>query len=256
MAISELYSLVLAICTAAAAGLVGSFALMKKMSLAGDVVAHLALPGLGAALLWKINPLIGAAATLFLGALLIWQLEKRSNLQTDTAIGVIFTAALAIGTLLTPEEELIEALFGGFEMIGLTGFLLGLVGVIVTAGVVIVLRNKLILNIFSPELAKSAGINIHVINLIYLLIFALTILIGLQFLGAILVGALIIVPAAIGRELAHTFPQFLTTSALAGVVAVLVGYLLSRIYDLDLGPTVVAVAAALFGLSLLFKKHR
>ncbi|MEK7608071.1 MAG: metal ABC transporter permease [Patescibacteria group bacterium] len=254
MATNELYSLILAILTAGAAGVVGSFALMKKMSLAGDVVAHLALPGLGAALLWKINPLVGAAATLLLGTLLIWQLEKRSSLQTDTSIGVIFTAALAVGALLTPKEELIEALFGGFAKLSLFGFSLGVLGVFAIVATTLALRNRLILNIFSPELAKSAGVSVHLTNLIYLLVFALTILLGLQFLGAILVGALIIVPAAIGRELAKTFPQFLTISAIAGALSVVLGYAISQIYGLDLGPVVVAVSAALFGITLFRKK--
>src|SRR5450756_2169271 len=112
MATSELYSIILALATALAAGIVGSFALMKRMSLAGDVVSHIALPGLGLALLFHINPLVGAAAALMLGTVLIWRLEKEATLTTDVAIGVIFTAALAIGTLVTPSEDLIEALFG------------------------------------------------------------------------------------------------------------------------------------------------
>ena len=112
MSAAENYSLILMLLTALAAGLVGSFALMKRMSLAGDVVSHIALPGLGLALLVHINPLIGAAAALFLGTILIWHLQKGGTLTTDVAIGVIFTAALAIGTLVTPSEDLIEALFG------------------------------------------------------------------------------------------------------------------------------------------------
>ena len=91
---AEIYSIVLMLLTALAAGLVGSFALMKRMSLAGDVVSHIALPGLGLALLFHINPLIGAAAALLLGTLLIWHLQQGSTLTTDVAIGVIFTAAL------------------------------------------------------------------------------------------------------------------------------------------------------------------
>src|SRR5437667_6345642 len=106
--------------TALAAGLVGSFALMKGMSLAGDVVSHIALPGLGLALLFGFNPLTGAAAALFLGTILIWRLQKSSTLTTDVAIGVIFTAALAIGTVLTPSDDLIEALFGGFQSLTVT----------------------------------------------------------------------------------------------------------------------------------------
>ena len=124
MAAPELYSIILASLTALAAGLIGSFALMKRMTLAGDVVSHIALPGLGLALVFHINPLIGAAVTLLLGTLLIWHLQKRATVATDVAIGVIFTAALAIGTLVTPSEDLIEALFGGFQCLTLGSFFL------------------------------------------------------------------------------------------------------------------------------------
>lgn len=245
------YSLLLALLTAFAAGLVGSFALMRRMSLAGDVISHLALPGLGLALLSQINPIVGGAATLLLGILLIAQLEKTSNLATDTAIGVIFTAALAVGSLVTPEHELIEALFGGFAEIHLPGFLLGLLGVIVIVAGIMSLRQKLILAIFSRDLARSAGVNVDRVNLAFLLLFGLTILLGLQFLGALLVGALIIVPAAIGRQLARTFSQFLMLSASAGVLAVGIGFLVADAFALELGPAIVTAAAALFALSLL-----
>src|SRR5690242_18770432 len=108
MTASEIYSIVLILLTALAAGLVGSFTLMKRMSLAGDVVSHIALPGLGLAMLFGFDPLLGAALALFLGTILIWHLQKRAALTTDVAIGVIFTAALAIGTVLTPSDDLIE----------------------------------------------------------------------------------------------------------------------------------------------------
>src|SRR5882762_1371927 len=111
MTAPALYSVILVLLTALAAGLVGSFTLMKRMSLAGDVVSHIALPGLGLAMLFHINPLFGAAASLLVGTILIWHLQKIATMTTDVAIGVIFTAALAIGTMLTPSEDLIEALF-------------------------------------------------------------------------------------------------------------------------------------------------
>jgi ABC-type Mn2+/Zn2+ transport system permease subunit len=85
MTAPAIYSIVLVLLTALAAGLVGSFALMKRMSLAGDVISHIALPGLGLALLLHFNPLFGAAATLFLGTLLIWRLQQGGTLTTDVA---------------------------------------------------------------------------------------------------------------------------------------------------------------------------
>src|SRR5436189_3323546 len=102
MIASAWYSIVLVLLTALAAGLIGSFALMKRMSLAGDVISHIALPGLGIAILLGINPLIGGAVALLFGTLLIWRLESGGKLTTDVAVGVMFTAALAIGTLVTP----------------------------------------------------------------------------------------------------------------------------------------------------------
>ena len=134
MTAAEIYSTALILLTALAAGLVGSFTLMKRMSLAGDVVSHIALPGLGLALLLGFNPLIGAAVALFLGTLLIWHLQKISTLTTEVAIGVIFTAALAIGTVLTPSDDLIEALFGGFQSLNAIWFVGGLVAVSIIVG--------------------------------------------------------------------------------------------------------------------------
>ena len=264
MTAPEVYSTALILLTALAAGLVGSFTLMKRMSLAGDVVSHIALPGLGLALLFGFNPLIGAAAALFVGTLLIWHLQKNSTLTTDVAIGVIFTAALAIGTVLTPSEDLIEALFGGFQSLNAAWFIAGLIAVSIIVGFVLTFRHKLILSLFSPELAAATGINVSRLNLYFLLTFSLTVLLGVRFLGALLVGALIIVPAAIGRQLTHTLTAFLVTSSLASVVSVALGLAISRAYphitighvtlNLALGPAIIGVATVLFLLSLLRKK--
>lgn len=248
---AALFSLVLGLATALVAGLVGSFALMKRMTLAGDVISHLALPGLGLAFVWKINPLVGAAATLGIGIVLINQLQRRSTLATETAIGVVFVAALAIGTLLTPKEDLIEALFGGFGEITLAGFVAGLLGCAVIVVMIRALRHKMILVIFSPDLARSLGIRVHRVELAYLMTFGLAILLGLQFLGALLVGALIIVPAAIGRHLARTLDQFLVISSVASIASVGVGFAVANEWQLALGPTIVGIASAMFGLSLL-----
>jgi len=261
---SELYAIILAALVALAAGLIGSFALMKRMSLAGDVVSHIALPGLGLALVFQINPLVGAAATLLLGTFLIWHLEKSRTVTTDVAIGVIFTAALAIGTVVTPSEDLIEALFGGFQSLTAGSFILGVAAVAGIISFIWSFRHKLILALFSPELASATGINVSRVNLYYLLMFSLTVLLGLRFLGALLVGALIIVPAATGRQLTHTLGAFLSVSSLTSIFSVLAGFAISRYYasimvgpvrfNLSLGPAIISVATLLFLLSLLKKK--
>ena len=252
----QIYSLVLMLLTAGVAGVVGSFALMKRMSLAGDVMSHIALPGLALAILVKVNPLLGGGLALALGAVLIWQMEKHSSISGETAIGVVFTAALAIGVLLLKTEEgLLDALFGGFGSLTFSGFILGLLGVAIVAVTIYYLRHQLLLGLFSPELAEASGVKLSYINLAYLLIFSLTILLGLQFLGAVLAGALIIIPAAVGRQLTHTLGKFLLASAIVSLLSVILGFWLATTYSLTLGPTVVVVSAVLFGLSLFKKKE-
>lgn len=255
MTSGDIYSIILAIAAAINAGLIGSFALMKRMSLAGDVISHVALPGLGLAFLFKINPLIGGAATLFLGTLLIWQLGKKTALPAETTIGVIFAASVATGALITPAEDLIEALFGGFQKPTLPGFLIGLLATFIILVFVFKFKDKLILGLFSSELASATGVNLNRLNLYFLLAFSLTVWTGLQFLGALLVGALIIIPAAIGRQLAHNFGIFLIISSLSSVLSVILGFGVNYFYpNLALGPAIVSISTILFILSLLKKK--
>src|SRR5690349_10612258 len=98
----------LALAMALASGILGSFAVMRKMALASDPISHIALPGLAIALLLNINPLVGAGAALLIGALIIWSLEKKTGISTDVMIGVVFSVSLAIGSLLTPNQEIVE----------------------------------------------------------------------------------------------------------------------------------------------------
>jgi ABC-type Mn2+/Zn2+ transport system permease subunit len=251
MTAAQFFAVFLGLSAALVAGLVGSFALMKRMTLAGDVISHLALPGLGLAFLGHFPPLAGAAATLAIGIVLIHQLQRRSGLIVESAIGVVFVAALAIGTLVTPTEDLIDALFGGFGKINAGGFVLGMTACAAVVATIYLLRHQLILGIFSPDLARSLKIHVDRANFLYLCAFGLTVLLGLQFLGALLVGAMIIVPPAVARRLSTTLDRYLVLSALTSMAAVGLGFAISARWHLALGPTIVAVASLLFAASLL-----
>ena len=75
---------------AVAAGAVGCFALMRRMTLAADALSHVALPGIGLALVLHLNPVIGGVAMLLVGAVLVWGLERRTGISTETVVGVVF----------------------------------------------------------------------------------------------------------------------------------------------------------------------
>jgi zinc transport system permease protein len=244
---------VLALFFSLAAGLVGCIALMKRMLLAGDVISHLALPGLGIAFAFKLNPLMGGAVTLFIGTFLVWQLQRKTGLATEAAIGVIFAAALAIGAAITPSRDLAESLFGQLDRISLNGFLLGLAAVLFVAFSIFLLRDELTLSIFSTDLAAATGVDISRLDLYFLLLFSLTVLVGLRFMGALLASALIIMPSATARQITNRMSNFFLLALAASLVSVAAGFLLNAFVFkfATAGPTIAIVAAALFSLSLL-----
>jgi ABC-type Mn2+/Zn2+ transport system permease subunit len=253
---ATLYPILLGSMAAAAAGLIGAFALMKRTILAGDVMSHIAIPGVGLALIWKLNPIVGGGLTLFLGILLIWRLNAKTELSSEAAIGVLFASSVAIGALLIhSSESLVEALFGGFGSLSMGDVVFGAAAALTIIVVLWLMRNQFIISLFSPELASASGINMNVLNLVFLLLFGLSILSTLRFLGALLVGSLIIIPASAARQLTHSLGAFLTASAIIGVASMLIGFFLSAHYGLDLGPTVVVVAAGFFVLSLFKRKE-
>lgn len=241
---------------AAASGLVGVFALTRRMTLAADALSHVALPGLGVAILLKINPIIGGAAALILGVFLVWWVERRTHITTETVIGVVFSASLAIGSLLIEsDEELLDALFGDLGSISLREGLIGIVVALTIIALLISFKEKFTLAFISSDLAKTMGLNVAKLDLIFLLMFSVTVILGVKFLGALLMGALIIIPAATSRNLARSLNSDLLISLSLSILAVVIGIIASNFYGSNLGPTIITAASILFFLSLFLRKE-
>ena len=244
-------TLLLSVAMAVAAGLVGCFAVMRRMALAADALSHVALPGIGVAMALQIHPLFGAVAMLFFGALLVWALEARTRAATETVIGVVFSAALAVGSLMTSGEDLIDALFGGPGVLSASEVVFGFVAAIGTIFFIITRRNSLIVTLVSPDVARTAGINVSRLNLLYLLMFALTIALGLRYLGVLLMGALIIIPAATAKRLASNLSGMLSVAVAVAVAATVLGTWIATWLHRETGPLIVTVAASAFLASLV-----
>ncbi|HOF50449.1 MAG TPA: metal ABC transporter permease [Candidatus Colwellbacteria bacterium] len=247
--------LILSTIIAAAAGLIGCFALMKKMTLASDAFGHIALPGLGLAILFGINPLVGGAAALLIGAVLIWLVENKTKISSEAIIGVIFSASLAIGSLITPEEHLIEALFGGFQKIDSAEFA---IAALISLGVIaFILKNKekLVISLISQDLAATSNIDVKKLNLYFILFFGLTVILGLRYSGALLMGSLVIVPAAAAKYISRSLKTMLSAAAAISVVSTFSGLLVASKMDLSAGPgpIIVIIASLIFFAGLILK---
>ena len=241
---------------AAAAGLVGAFAVMRRMALASDALSHVALPGIGLALVLRINPVVGGISALLAGVLLVWVLEYRTRIATEAVIGVVFSAALAIGSLLASGEQLIEALFGARAEPGLVETGLGLVAAAAVVAFILRARHRLVIVLVSGDLAHTAGIDVARLDLLFLTAFAVTVALGLRYLGVLLMGSLIIIPATTARYLARSLSGMLAGSALLAALAMAAGVTLARLLRVAPGPLVIAAAAMCFLFAVLLPQRR
>lgn len=247
--------LIVALFVGGAAGALGSFMVMKRMALVGDALTHVALPGMGLALLWGYDPFWGALLALVIAVFGIWQLRERSRLPFEALIGIVFTASLAVGIMLLPNYEILEALFGDITSLHLFDAFLSVgLAAIIWIGLVKI-KSSVILTTISEDMAKASGISVSGTNLLYLLLVALLVALGVKFVGALLMGALVVIPAAAAQNLARSFNGYMGLSTVFGVVGAVAGVLLHFITGFSPGPLVVSVSVLIFFFSFIFRKY-
>ena len=239
---------------AAAGGMIGSFALLRRMALVGDALSHIALPGIALGLMLHFNPFLGAFAFLGFGVIVIWIVEHKTRLPAETLVGVVFTLALAVGALLATEEELLEALFGDIAKLNQMDFLVAVAVAFTIISLLLIFYKKFSLTLISPDLSLSVGFRPHMLELLFLVIFALGVAAGIKFTGVLLMGSLIIIPAATARNIARSMKSYIWLSALLGVLGAVSGIFAAHIYELPPGPIFVVVAGILFFISIFFRR--
>jgi len=253
--IMDLTALISIIFVGAAAGYLGSFMVLRKMALVGDALSHVALPGIALAFLFNFNPLLGAFVALFVGIVVVWVLEEKTRISTEALIGLIFTVSLAVGLLITPDEKLLEALFGDVANITLID---GLVSVILSITVFAFMKkisNNFMITTISEELARSMKVNTSKLNFVYLLLVATVVALGIKVVGTLLMGALVVIPAIASKNISNGLSSYVKMATLFGILSGIGGLFLATYYSLPPGPMVVLVSAGIFVVTLVFKKE-
>jgi ABC-type Mn2+/Zn2+ transport system permease subunit len=246
--------LIIGVSVGISAGYLGSLMVLEKMALVGDALSHVALPGLALGILYNFNPFFGAFAFLFASAVIIWHVGRVTRLSFETIVGAVFTLALAIGIIMMPSvEALEEALFGNMTTVtsidAVAAVAISAVAVLFTK----MIYKKLVLGMISEELAISKGINIETINLLYLLLVSLVVAVGIRIIGTLLVGFLVVVPAAAAKNVSTDLLKYSLLSASFGTISAVTGVLLSGYLNLPTGPLVVFAGIAVFVATVLAK---
>ncbi|MDD1773056.1 MAG: metal ABC transporter permease [Methanomassiliicoccales archaeon] len=253
MAEPLIFSLVVGVAVGLSAGYLGSIMVLEKMALVGDALSHVALPGVAIGFLLNFNPFVGAFAFLFASAVIIWHLQRVTKLSFETLVGAVFTLALAIGILLVPQAELLEALFGDITKVDLIDAIAAIAVSIVVIMLTRAIYRKLVLSLISEELAVSKGINVARTNLLYLLLVSLAVAIGIMITGTLLVGFLVVTPAAAARTVSSNLSRYVRLSAAFGAISSVAGILLSAYTGILPGPLVVLAGVAIFAVVVVVR---
>ncbi len=255
MSEAVLYSLIVGATVGLAAGYLGAIMVLEKMALVGDALSHVALPGLAIGVLYNFNPLVGGFTFLFISAVLVWQLGRVTKLSFETLVGAMFTLSLAIGILLFGDnlDALETALFGDIAAVGLIS---AVAAVVISVAVILLTRliyKRIVLGLISEELAVSKGINVARINLLYLLLVSLTVAIGIQITGTLLVGFLVVTPAAAAKIISGNLSKYFALSAVFGAISAISGILMSSYFNILPGPLVVISGVAIFAVVIIVR---
>jgi manganese/iron transport system permease protein len=240
---------------------IGCFVVLRSMAFIGDAMAHAVLPGVAVSYLLKGDLFVGALGAALAVALGIGALSRRGQVREDSAIGILFAAALALGVLLissirTYAVDLSHILFG--NVLGVSGrdLVLTAAAAAVVLAAVLLLYKELVLVSFDPVLAATLRLPAERLRMTLLVLLALTIVVSLQTVGIGLVSALLITPAATAHLLTRRLPRMMAIAAAIGVASSVIGLYASYYLDVASGAAIVLTATAFFLLAFLFAPGR
>ena len=249
-------ALITSVMVGISAGIIGSFIILRGMSLMGDAISHAVLPGVALSYMLGSSYIIGATIFGMASAALIGFVTKHSRLKNDTAIGIVFSAFFALGIILISfarsSTDLYHILFGNVLAVRDSDMFLTAAVLVIVLIAVLLFYKQLKLTSFAPTIAKSYGWNISAINYGLMFLLTLVAVTSLQTVGTILVIAMLITPAATAYQLTDKLLVVIVLSTVFGTLSSIVGLYFSYSYNLPSGATIVMAAAVFFIVAFIF----
>lgn len=239
-------------------GLFGIIVSMRRMAFFGEGIAHASLAGIAIGLTAAVAPLpIAILWGGLVGALVYW-IEGKSNISSDAVIGILFTTSMALGIIIismTPgyQPELMTYLFGNILAIQKIDIVYLTIVTPALAAWLIWQFKKLVITSINEELAHVRNINTNHLLFIFHILLAIAIVLSVKIMGIILISALLITPAAIGKSIARSFKGFIAWTMLSSILTIIIGLIASYVLNTPSGPMIVMTGSTLFFLSWLRK---
>ncbi|NUN11361.1 metal ABC transporter permease [Candidatus Micrarchaeota archaeon] len=240
-------------------GILGVFLVLKRLSLIGDGISHIAFGGIAAGIFFNLNPFFSAIAASIASAFAIEKLREKTRVYSDASIGIVFSTVLSIGVVLISlangfNSDLHSFLFGNIiSVTDLDLVMAASLGIIVLA-VLLFYRRQLMYACFDEKSAQSAGINVSRLNLLLILLTAIAVSISIRIVGVLLVSSFLIIPPASALQIAKSFNKALIYSVLFGLISLITGLIASFYFDIASGGAIILSSAILFFAAATGKK--
>ncbi len=239
------------------AGAIGVFVILRGLAFLGDALAHAIFPGVVIAFMLGGSYLIGALVAAVLVSLGIGAISQSGRIKNDTAVGVLFVGAFALGVALMSLQsgyvrDLNTFLFGSILGVGRSDLLLTMAVGSVVLLLMLLFRRELVTISFDRTFAQSNGLNLWAYDQLFLAMLAMAIVVSLQTVGNILVLAMLVTPAATARLLTNDLRRMMVLSSAIGAISGVVGLYISYYRGVPSGAAVVLTATVIFGLVFLF----
>ena len=239
-------------------GPLGCVVVWRRMAYFGDTLAHSALLGTAMAIMVDINPLLGVLIIGLLISTLLVVFQRKPDISSDTLLGIMAHGALAVGLVLMAlmqnqgmRIDLMAYLFGDILAVSWNDLIWMSAGVILVLFALKVLWRSLLSIAVHEELARSEGIAVERVRLLFMLLVAVIVAVAMKVIGILLITALLIVPAATARRFSSSPESMAVISIFLGMIAVVFGLIASMQWDSPVGPSIVVVTVVSFFMSRL-----
>jgi manganese/iron transport system permease protein len=241
--------------------IVGCYVVLRSMAFLGDALAHAILPGIAIAYLVGGNLMIGALIASVIVALGIGFFSRHGTIREDTAIGVLFSAALALGiaiisTIRSYAVDLSHILFGDVLGVGPSDLIQITILAIVIIGLVLLFYRPFKIISFDPILATTLRLPAERLRMLLLILISLTIVTSLQTVGIGLVAAMLVTPAASAYLLTNRLSRMMIISAAIGSFSSILGLYVSYYLSIASGSAIVLVSTSIFVIAYLFSPRK
>ncbi|MBD3194129.1 MAG: iron chelate uptake ABC transporter family permease subunit [Candidatus Lokiarchaeota archaeon] len=253
--------LIAAILIGIVGGIIGTFIILYKIIFLGEAIAHSAFAGVALALVLGVQPLYMIFLFSELSAISVGYVNQKKIMNEDIILAIIFSGMMALGiifiNLLTEVSASVSSiLFGAIFYINADQVNMLIIVSIIVIGIIIYLRKEYFFMVFNKEIAKISGIPVKFLDYLFLMLLAALIAVSIQAIGAILVFAIFIMPAAAAYMLTYNYRIMMLLSTIFGAISGFFGIMISFLYNLPGGPSIVIVATGIFIISFLLSPKR